>query len=228
MDGDYTSVITKVTVTRSSTTVVQPANTKVSTQTYTTTALSIATRASEDASATGPTATAKPKAQPTEEGIEEAEDDEAKHEDEVTWLHKRALVGSGPFSNLSTSCLYYNGSELPKRGGVAVALNVFYNVWIMIFIVISLFYERKRLRLSRKAHSAAVVGAIQLWLATDYLSRGVENTLVIAAAGIYICAAINLLYGLPETTRECASTRSQLVLLTFMCKFIARVSFRIC
>lgn len=82
---------------------------------------------------------------------------------------------------------------------MAVALNVFYNVWIMLFIVFLLFFERKRLRLSRKAHSAAVIGLVQLWLATDYISRGVENTLLIAAAGIYICAAINLLYGLPET-----------------------------
>ena len=78
-------------------------------------------------------------------------------------------------------------------------MNVFYNVWIMLFIVMLLFYERKRLRLSREAHSAAVIGAVQIWLATDYISRGVENTLVIAAAGIYICAAINLLYGLPQT-----------------------------
>lgn len=45
-----------------------------------------------------------------------------------------------------------------------MALNVIYNLWVMIFILLLLSYERKRLRLQRRAHSATVIAFIQMWM----------------------------------------------------------------
>lgn len=105
LDGDYTSVISKVTITRTSSTARVASNTRPSTQTETSTTLVPAT-----GKTASPTATPKPKAKPSQD-----KDEEPKYDDEVTWLRRRALVNQGPFTNLSTSCLYYNGSELSKK-----------------------------------------------------------------------------------------------------------------
>ena len=112
LDGDYTSVVSRVTITRTSSTVRSATNARVSTQTETSTSLVEATGravSSSDNAAT-PEATAKPKKNEVK-----ADEDTAEYDDEVTWLRRRALVDQGPFSNLSTSCIYYNGSELAKR-----------------------------------------------------------------------------------------------------------------
>ncbi|CAD6582543.1 MAG: hypothetical protein CYPHOPRED_002060 [Cyphobasidiales sp. Tagirdzhanova-0007] len=114
----------------------------------------------------------------------------------------RQLTPTGKATNVSADCLYYNGSELPKHGGLSLALTLLYNIWIVLFIMALLYYERRRLRFKRQAHSAAVLGGLEFWLATDYLSRSVEIQVQIAAAAIYIVSALNLLYGLPHTHRR--------------------------
>lgn len=82
----------------------------------------------------------------------------------------RAIGPEKAVEDLSELCLYKEGSEVSKRGDLAVALNILYNVWVAFFIILLLSYERKRLRFSRKAHSAAVVGLIQAWLCVSSFS----------------------------------------------------------
>jgi hypothetical protein len=84
--------------------------------------------------------------------------------DELYFRRRRGLRQTAPSSNMTASCLYYEGSQVAKHGEFAVALNVLHNFWIIVFVLLLLSYERKRLRFSRKAHSAAVVGFIQSWL----------------------------------------------------------------
>lgn len=49
-------------------------------------------------------------------------------------------------------------------GSLATALNVIYEIWYIIVIILFLLFENMRLRVNRKAHAAAVMGLAQGWL----------------------------------------------------------------
>lgn len=82
----------------------------------------------------------------------------------VEYLWERSFGQKEPTEEISTPCLYLPGSEVSDHGALAVVFNVFYNLWVALFVIILLSYEHKRLRFKRKVHSAAVVGLIQAWM----------------------------------------------------------------
>lgn len=76
----------------------------------------------------------------------------------------RALRPTEAAEDISAKCLYLKGSEVANRGDLGVVFSVLYNLWVAVFIIALLSYEHKRLRFSRKVHSACVVGLIQTWM----------------------------------------------------------------
>ena len=141
INGDYTSVLTRVTITNTVTSATTRSTGRRTTGTDTATATVYEDRpdrptpapVSSRARSGGGDAEKERTRSTSTIPASASRKEEPAHDDEVPWLHKRALGGSrGPTNNVTAQCLYYNGSELPKQGGFAVALNVIYNIWIMV------------------------------------------------------------------------------------------------